>query len=102
MLPNFVVKFLSEDSSIRFYSSAEVNSFGALILNGSWIHANFSRSSGKYFSNQSLSCVTCSSKTDLSLWVKSTSLVVTNCCSRGKESLPPSALLLFGCYNHCI
>jgi hypothetical protein len=66
MLPDFVVKVLSEDSSIRFSSCAEVNSDGALAVSGSKIHANFSISCGKYFSKHSLSCVMCSSKTDLS------------------------------------
>ena len=47
MLQSFVFKDLSQNSSKRFSSSAEVNSDGALAMKGSWIHENFSISSGK-------------------------------------------------------
>ena len=93
---DFVFKVLKQDSSVRFSFSVEVNSDGTLAVNGNRVRANLSKSYGKYFFNQSLNCVRCSSKTFIRSCFKSTSFDITNCCKRYKESLQVFIFLL-----HC-
>lgn len=90
-LAKFVLRLLSQVSSIRLSSSSEVNSGGHCSWREFWIRSNFSTFSFvKYFAKHSVSLGRCSVKRDSKSCEIISSLEAEKLCNCGKLSLPPS------------